>query len=127
MIPNKPAPHLIQGGYRFSEKIMLKQRSRAGWRFEEKSSRSSLSAPTPSRPLRRLKVEHLACPATFPRYRIMDPNPAHANEDLWVFAYGSLMWRPDFPFVERIEARLLGAKPVSLRQNFVNKLRSASP
>src|SRR5260370_7628889 len=29
------------GGYRFSEKIMLKQRSRAGWRFEEKSSRSS--------------------------------------------------------------------------------------
>jgi glutathione-specific gamma-glutamylcyclotransferase len=39
----------------------------------------------------------------------MDPNPAHANEDLWVFAYGSLMWRPDFPFVERIEARLVGA------------------
>src|SRR5262249_23303465 len=38
----------------------------------------------------------------------MDPNPAHANEDLWVFAYGSLMWRPDFPFVERVEARLLG-------------------
>jgi cation transport protein ChaC len=39
----------------------------------------------------------------------MDPNPAHANEDLWVFAYGSLMWRPEFPFIERIEARLLGA------------------
>ena len=36
----------------------------------------------------------------------MDPNTAHANEDLWVFAYGSLMWRPDFPFVERIEALL---------------------
>jgi glutathione-specific gamma-glutamylcyclotransferase len=39
----------------------------------------------------------------------MDPNPAHAAEDLWVFAYGSLMWRPDFPFVERVEARLVGA------------------
>jgi len=31
----------------------------------------------------------------------MDPNPLHAAEDLWVFAYGSLMWRPDFPFVQR--------------------------
>ena len=28
----------------------------------------------------------------------MDPNPAHAAEDLWVFAYGSLMWRPGFAF-----------------------------
>jgi hypothetical protein len=25
MIPKKPAPHLIRGGYRFSEKIMLPQ------------------------------------------------------------------------------------------------------
>jgi hypothetical protein len=23
----------------------------------------------------------------------MDPDPAHSHEDLWVFAYGSLMWR----------------------------------
>jgi len=30
-----------KSGYRFSEKIMLKQKDRAGWRFEEKSSRSS--------------------------------------------------------------------------------------
>lgn len=28
--------------------------------------------------------------------------------DLWLFAYGSLMWRPDFPFVERQRARLSG-------------------
>lgn len=29
--------------------------------------------------------------------------------DLWVFGYGSLMWRPGFPFVETIPARLHGA------------------
>src|SRR5258707_7313273 len=32
-----------KSGYRFSEKIMLQQQARAGCRFEEKSSRSSLS------------------------------------------------------------------------------------
>lgn len=30
------------------------------------------------------------------------------RQDLWIFAYGSLMWRPDFPFVERVRARLTG-------------------
>lgn len=28
--------------------------------------------------------------------------------DLWVFGYGSLMWRPGFPFVERVPALLHG-------------------
>src|SRR3954467_14611038 len=37
----------------------------------------------------------------------MDPDPAHAAEDLWVFAYGSLMWRPDFSLVERGAGRRL--------------------
>ena len=31
-----------------------------------------------------------------------------ANEDLWVFGYGSLMWRPGFAFRERHLARLHG-------------------
>jgi glutathione-specific gamma-glutamylcyclotransferase len=51
----------------------------------------------------------------------MDPNPAHAAEDLWVFAYGSLMWRPDFPFVERIEARLVGAHRALCVYSFVHR------
>ncbi|MEO0543516.1 MAG: gamma-glutamylcyclotransferase [Pseudomonadota bacterium] len=28
--------------------------------------------------------------------------------ELWVFGYASLMWRPDFPFVERTRATLFG-------------------
>jgi cation transport protein ChaC len=28
--------------------------------------------------------------------------------DLWVFGYGSLMWRPGFPFVEAVTAHLTG-------------------
>jgi len=36
-------------------------------------------------------------------------NLSHAPGDLWVFAYGSLMWRPGFDFVERLPARVIGA------------------
>jgi glutathione-specific gamma-glutamylcyclotransferase len=34
--------------------------------------------------------------------------PVPAHEDLWVFGYGSLMWRPGFEFVEQVPARLIG-------------------
>jgi len=36
-------------------------------------------------------------------------NPEQTPGDLWVFAYGSLMWRPGFDFVERVPARMIGA------------------
>jgi cation transport protein ChaC len=34
-------------------------------------------------------------------------NPPESG-DLWVFGYGSLMWRPGFDFVEQVPARLIG-------------------
>jgi cation transport protein ChaC len=30
------------------------------------------------------------------------------DSDLWVFGYGSLMWRPGFDFIEQVPARLIG-------------------
>jgi cation transport protein ChaC len=33
---------------------------------------------------------------------------ALSKDDLWVFGYGSLMWRPGFDFVEQVPARLIG-------------------
>ena len=31
-----------------------------------------------------------------------------SSGDLWVFGYGSLMWRPGFEFIEQVPARLIG-------------------
>jgi cation transport protein ChaC len=39
----------------------------------------------------------------------MNSAPDHLDEDLWVFGYGSLIWRPGFAFLERVPARLIGA------------------
>lgn len=34
--------------------------------------------------------------------------PALPRGDLWVFGYGSLMWRPDFDYIEKTSARVYG-------------------
>src|SRR3546814_19824900 len=44
-------------------------------------------------------------PADFPRTPTIRIPP---GEDMWVFGYGSLMWSPGFPYVERETALLRG-------------------
>jgi cation transport protein ChaC len=36
------------------------------------------------------------------------PEAESSKSDLWVFGYGSLIWRPGFEFIERVPARLIG-------------------
>jgi cation transport protein ChaC len=38
----------------------------------------------------------------------MTTGARHENGELWVFGYGSLMWRPGFAYLERVPARLIG-------------------
>ena len=43
------------------------------------------------------------------------------DEDFWVFGYGSLIWRPGFSYLERRNARLVGAHRALCVYSFVHR------
>ena len=51
----------------------------------------------------------------------MNTSVDHESGDLWVFGYGSLMWRPGFAYLEKGPARLMGLHRALCVFSFVHR------
>ncbi len=51
----------------------------------------------------------------------MPTSAEHDSGDLWVFGYGSLMWRPGFAYLERVPGRLIGLHRALCVFSFVHR------